>query len=204
MMRLAPAILTLSTAPYHHPTSPNALTKRFDLQDTYDPATQGVAQDLLTLGGRVYMTNVTLASRPYTMVIDTGSSDTWIASSTFKCLSRSRMPLARSKCGLGPLYDPEDSETYRQLQTHDFSVLYADGEFLSGELGSEVFGIGARVDDDVEVDAGWGLKVRQTLGVVRRGWWLGDGRSSGLMGLAYPTLASGGRDLGYGSLMFTM
>ena len=36
------------------------------------------------------------------------------------------------------------------------------------------------------------LTVRQTIGVVERGWWMGDGISSGLMGLAYGALTLGG------------
>ncbi|KAF1976734.1 hypothetical protein BU23DRAFT_596729 [Bimuria novae-zelandiae CBS 107.79] len=95
-----------------------------------------VQQSLDTLGGRVCMTSITLASQPYTIIIDTGSSDTWVASSSFVC--------------------KQD------------------------------------------------MAVRQTIGVVERGWWMGDCISSGLVGLAYATLASNYRDLNYTIVPFSL
>ncbi|KAF2269670.1 acid protease [Lojkania enalia] len=140
---------------------------------------------LYTIGGRVYMTSISLARKPYTLVLDTGSSDTWIASSDFRCLSRhTDMELKQSACGFGALYDQNESLSWEKIETHDFEVKYMDGEFLNGEIGTEDFEIG-------------GLELRQTIGVVERGWWIGDRISSGLIGLAYPILASGHRDLNY-------
>jgi hypothetical protein len=156
-----------------------------------------VQQDLVTLGGRVYMTNVTLAGHEYTLVIDTGSSDTWIAASTFQCVSSwPRMRLPQKQCGFGTLFDAQNSTTFRKISSHPFGVEYTDGEFLTGILGTEELGIGG-VDEDQ-------LKVRQTIGVVQRGWWMGDRLSSGLMGLAYPTLASNVDALNYTSVVWTL
>ncbi|KAF1953788.1 acid protease [Byssothecium circinans] len=161
-----------------------------------DDTISKIQQDVLTLGGRVYMINVTLAGKPYTLVIDTGSSDTWIASSTFQCLSKlSRAPLPQEACGFGKLYDKEDSSTFASIPTHTFGVRYTDGEFLLGELGKEVLGVG---------DKGEELKIEQTIGVVERGWWSGDEISSGLMGLAYSALASNARELNYTSVVFSL
>ncbi|KAF2009435.1 acid protease [Aaosphaeria arxii CBS 175.79] len=138
------------------------------------------------------MTNVSLASQSYTLVIDTGSSDTWVASTRFRCLSPStRRRLPQSSCGFGKLFNISDSPTFETIPTHDFSVQYTDGEYLLGEMGTEELEVG-----------GW--RTRQTIGVVERGWWIGDGLSSGLMGLAYPTLASGVNDLNYTSIAFTL
>ncbi|KAF2117485.1 aspartic peptidase domain-containing protein, partial [Lophiotrema nucula] len=154
-----------------------------------------IQQDLLTLGGRVYMTNITLGSsppKPYTLVIDTGSSDTWIASSAFQCLSKyTQKPLSQSACGFGDLYDEGESESWEGIPSHGFEVRYTDGEFLSGDLGIENLEIG-------------GLTTRQTIGVVDSGWWIGDNISSGLMGLAYPILTSGHQDLNYTSVVFSL
>ncbi|KAH7109266.1 aspartic peptidase domain-containing protein [Dendryphion nanum] len=138
------------------------------------------------------MTNITLANSTYTLVIDTGFSDTWVAGTKFQCLTRgTRHRLPQSACAFGKLYDPATSPTYQEIRTHSFSTQYTDGEFLSGEMGSEDVGIG-------------GIFLRQTIGVVARGWWIGDGISSGLIGLAFPSLASNVLDLGYSSLMFTL
>lgn len=86
--------------------------------------------------------------------------------------------------------------SYSRLDGHVFKVQYTDGEFLSGEMGEEELIVG---------DEGpTALKVRQTIGVVEKGWWMGDGTSSGLMGLAYPTLASNVKALNYTSVVFSM
>jgi hypothetical protein len=140
------------------------------------------------------MTNVTLAGKEYTLVIDTGSSDTWVVSESFQCLSKySHAPLEQEDCGFGTLYDKQDSASFESIPTHTFGVKYTDGEFLIGEMGTEVLGFG-------EGD----LPIEQTIGVVESGWWSGDRISSGLMGLAYPTLASNSVDLNYTSVVFTL
>lgn len=73
---------------------------------------------------------------------------------------------------------------------------YTGGEFLLGELGKEELGIGEEKNGR--------LTVNQTVGVVRSGYWVGDGISSGLMGLAYSALVSGAQELRYTSVMVTL
>ena len=127
-----------------HPDAPvepiNASKREDDLDVDIEAQTQ---QDLLTLSGRVYMTNITLAGRPYTLVIDTGSSDTWIATTTFQCLEKETQRLTtQAKCKFGTLYDRTDSPTFEPIQGHGFSVNYTDGEFLVGQMGTEDLEIG--------------------------------------------------------------
>ncbi|KAF1997298.1 LUC7-domain-containing protein [Amniculicola lignicola CBS 123094] len=111
---VTPHVLTLESTTQHlppsylHPLHPRNHAKRYNsIHDTstqfgedQEPAQEDIAsiqQALQTLGGRVYMTNLTLGGNEYTFVIDTGSSDTWIASSSFECLSRTTSsPLPRS------------------------------------------------------------------------------------------------------------
>jgi hypothetical protein len=143
------------------------------------------------------LTNITLANREYTVVMDTGSSDTWLASTTFQCVNpQTRTRLPQNRCGFGTLFDADDSPSFDEIPTHQFGVRYTDGEFLTGVLGTEELGIGGVNEDQ--------LKVRQTVGVVERGWWMGDRVSSGLMGLAYPTLASNVKTLNYTSIVWTL
>ena len=161
-----------------------------DVRQDEDPI-GSVEQDVLTIGGRVYMTNVTLGGRDYTLVIDTGSSDTWVASDSFRCFSSTSRLIPQAACGFGPLYDDETSPTFSKIPGYKFEVSYTDGEFLTGEMGTEVLQFG-------------GMAVRQVIGVVEAGWWMGDGLSSGLLGLAYPVLASNVRALNYTSAIFSL
>lgn len=159
-----------------------------------------IQTQLVTLGGRVYMTDVTLGGKPFSLVIDTGSSDTWVAASYFQCLNPDSVaPTAPISCGFNASYDPKSSQTWKAIPKFGFSVNYTGGEFLSGKMGTELLGIG-----DAGIGDGSTLKVNQTIGVVETGYWQGDGLSSGLMGLAYPALVSGAQTLQYNSSMFTL
>jgi hypothetical protein len=199
-------VFPLVAAPHSHPMAPStkylhkrrAISSVLSIHDNDSHSvTANTQQDLITLGGRVYMTNVSLAGREYTLVIDTGSSDTWIAASTFQCVSSTQQThLQQKSCGFGTLYDIPDSTTFQQLKSRPFGVRYTDGEFLTGVMGTEKLGIGGPNEDQ--------LHVRQTIGVAQKGWWMGDGLSSGLMGLAYPTLASNVRSLNYTSVIWTL
>lgn len=168
-------------------------------RQTTDPIADA-QEDLITVGGRVYMTDVTLGGQPFTLVIDSGSSDTWVASSIFQCTNPNTMTsIALANCGFHTLYDPSSSSTFSQIRNMDFNIKYTGGEFLQGEMGTEQLGIGG-VSMGYKPD----LVVNQTIGVVDEGFWLGDGISSGLMGLAYSSLVSGARKLKYKSIMFTL
>ncbi|KAH6629155.1 hypothetical protein C7974DRAFT_311766 [Boeremia exigua] len=57
-----------------------------------------VYEDLITLGGRVYMTRITLGSRVYSLVLDTGSSDTWVAQASFTCKDPNGNPIPIAVC----------------------------------------------------------------------------------------------------------
>ncbi|KAF2647306.1 acid protease [Lophiostoma macrostomum CBS 122681] len=174
--------------------------------------TETVQHDLYTYSGRVYMTDISVGTPPvvYTVVVDTGSSDTWLASLSFQCESQTtHTNISLQYCGFGTLYNPAESASYSTLAAQGvaeaaFAVNYTDGEFLGGVLGVEDIGIGGGGGGGIEGGADESLKVRQTIGIVSQGWWDGDGVSSGLMGLAYPAMVSGYSELGYTSVMFSL
>ncbi|KAF1918658.1 aspartic peptidase domain-containing protein [Ampelomyces quisqualis] len=157
-------------------------------------------EDLTGIGGRIYMTNITVGGQHFALVIDTGSSDTWVATTEFQCVDpNTGGTVATQQCRFGPLYNRASSATYKSIN-YAFSVDYAGGEFLDGDMGTETFGIGG-------VSRGQSpyATVTQTIGAVNQGYWAGDGVSSGLMGLAYPALAAGvnSQALNYTSVMYT-
>jgi hypothetical protein len=171
------------------------------LRKRQNTPTAPAQEDLIGIGGRIYMTDVTVGGQRFALVIDTGSSDTWVATTDFRCIDPDTgATLATQQCGFGPLYNRASSASYKSIN-YDFSVNYADGEFLSGDMGTENFGIGG-----VGRGQNPSVSVKQTIGTVDEGYWQGDGISSGLMGLAYPALANGvnSQALNYTSVMYTL
>lgn len=159
-----------------------------------------ITEDLVTLGGRVYMAKVTLGSYVYSLVLDTGSADTWVAQVGLTCKDMFGNTVPTSACRFGPLYNPTVSQSYDAYDPRQaFSVNYTSGEYLQGFLATELFGIG-------DVGAGYAPHqiINQTIGIVEQGHWVGDSISSGLMGLAYSRLASRSSSIGYEAVMFSL
>ncbi|KAF2624518.1 acid protease [Macroventuria anomochaeta] len=141
-----------------------------------------VREDLVTLGGRVHMIRVTLGSRVYSLVIDTGSSDTWAAQAGLVCKDANGATVATSMYRFGPLYNTIVSQSYKAYNSRQaFGVNYTSG-------------------------AGYAPRqtINQKIGIVQQGYWDGDGTSSGLMGLAYSRLASGSSTIGYEAVIFSL
>ena len=121
-----------------------------------------VEEDLITLGGRVYMTRVTFGSRVYSLVIDTGSSDTWAAQTGLVCKDVYGNTVTTSTCRFGALYDTTASSSYKAYNPpQTFGVNYTSGEYLRGILATELLGIG-------DVSDGFAPRqiVNQTIGIV--------------------------------------
>ena len=74
-----------------------------------------------------------------------------------------------------PLYTP--SSTLVEIPGLELNVSYADGGKLEVVLGYEQVNIAA-------------LSIEQMVGIVDTAAWYGDGQSSGLLGLGYPSIDS--------------
>lgn len=127
--------------------------------------------------GDVYVSPITVGDQDFHVVIDTGSSDTWLVGEELDCRSMTdNAHISRSRCGFGPSY--RKSSTYQHVADEGFHVKYADGEFLKGGVGREnITFAGVSVVD-------------QAMGVANQAAWMGDDKSSGLVGLAYPKAMS--------------
>jgi hypothetical protein len=121
--------------------------------------------------GQGFAAEITFGTETFLGFVDTGSADTWLVEKGFQCLSLSSAPVPEESCNFGPQYTI--SKTFSQTPNENFNITYASGEFLNGIIGTE------------EVTLA-GLKVKQTVAVVDYAAWLGDGITSGLIGLAYP------------------
>ncbi|KAL8804350.1 MAG: hypothetical protein Q9182_002632 [Xanthomendoza sp. 2 TL-2023] len=133
-------------------------------------------------GEIVYVTNITFGTQTFQAVVDTGSSDTWAVQTGFQCTQGRQTPTSseiivpEEKCRFGtPL---TSSATFQQIPNQSFKVGYSDGEQVTGIVGTE----------DVTLA---GITVKsQEVGIVNHAYWNGDNSSSGLIGLAFPTLTS--------------
>ena len=124
-----------------------------------------------------FLAGISFGTQTFDVVVDTGSSDTWLVSSGFTCVNQTtNATLEEADCLFGPYYTTDTSFT--QIPDENFNISYADGEYLNGIVGY----------DSVTLA---GLTVpKQEVGVVNLAAWSGDGVSSGLVGLAFPTLTS--------------
>jgi hypothetical protein len=107
------------------------------------------------------------------LIIDTGSSDTWAVQKNFHCIDYSGEFLPQEICGFGETYPETFQYGLTDPESHMY-IQYGDGEIVTGPMGFS----------DVTVG---GITVKQT---------------SGLMGLAFPSLTNAylgdgqGHDLG--------
>lgn len=123
----------------------------------------------------LYFTDITFGTETFKVVVDTGSSDTWLVQTGFQCVDGSTgIYLPETECAFGPLYTP--SSTFKQIQGENFNTRYNDGESLTGSIGTEDVTLG-------------GITVKdQEFGLVNYAAWRGDNSSSGLLGLAFPNV----------------
>ncbi|KAL9608140.1 MAG: hypothetical protein Q9167_007007 [Letrouitia subvulpina] len=128
-------------------------------------------------GGTDYVADITIGSQVFSSVVDTGSSDTWVAKTGFKCADLdTHKNIPEDVCSFGSTYTT--SPSFKQIPNVNFNVTYQDGEFLTGVFGKEsVTFAGISIED-------------QWIGIVGNAAWQGDGISSGLIGLAFPSLTN--------------
>ena len=127
--------------------------------------------------GQVFLAGIEFGSESFQAVVDTGSSDTWLAETGFRCFDVATGVFEpESYCAFGPTYNI--SPTFKQIPNENFNISYADGEVLTGIVGTERVKLA-------------GITVtNQQVAVVDHAAWFGDGISSGLVGLSFPILTS--------------
>ena len=127
--------------------------------------------------GQVFLTGIEFGSESFQAVVDTGSSDTWLAETGFSCYDvATGNSEPESYCAFGPPYNV--SSTFKQIPNENFNISYADSEVLTGIVGTERVTLA-------------GITVKnQQIALVDNAAWFGDGISSGLVGLSFPILTS--------------
>ncbi|PMD38215.1 acid protease [Hyaloscypha variabilis F] len=126
--------------------------------------------------GEEFAAEVEFGTETFELIVDTGSSDTWVVETGFVCTDLTTgKTTTEAYCDFGPYYTK--SSTFTAISGETFSIEYGDGEYLTGIMGTE------------EVTVA-GITVDQEIALVTAAAWEGDGTTSGLIGLAYPALTS--------------
>ncbi|KAI4775617.1 acid protease [Aureobasidium sp. EXF-3400] len=143
----------------------------------YSRLRNGTADLLSINAGSVFLAPLNAGGETFYVVIDTGSSDTWLVNNEFTCVDPDDSAVIdESQCAFGPSYSL--TATAKQIDNRNFNISYADGERLNGEM----------ITEDLTFA---GITVEnQTMGLVTYAGWYGDGASSGLVGLAYASLTN--------------
>ncbi|KAF2395913.1 acid protease [Trichodelitschia bisporula] len=146
----------------------------FSLSTPDSPATA----PLISAGGGVeYLVSITYGGADVSVILDTGSSDTWLVQSGFSCVDASGAAQAEAACGFGPLYNGSFGAG-EKIADQNFNITYGDGEFVTGDMGYKDVTIAGLTASHQEVALG------------TYAYWNGDSISSGLLGLAYAAITS--------------
>ena len=162
---LAPYVLELTQRP------------RIPLHHAHEGHGKRAVASLRSLyNGQVFTTEIKIGPQSFQVGVDTGSSDLWVVKTMFECLEPgTQRAVPQKDCDLGTLYNP--SRTLRPVLDQNFYLTFGGGEILYGSLGLEqVTFAGLTVKD-------------QKIGIVDRAVYNGGG-SSGILGLAFPSLTS--------------
>jgi aspergillopepsin I len=117
--------ITKSTAHLNH------IRKSLNLQKRQD----GESTPLIASGGGVeYLTQITFGQTNVDVIVDTGSSDTWLIESDFQCVNSNGASQAQSACNFGPTYPGTFGSS--QIPNVNFNISYGDGEFVTGNFGT--------------------------------------------------------------------
>jgi len=124
--------------------------------------------------GEEFATPITFGTQTFEVIVDTGSSDTWLVESGFTCEDISTgATITEADCDFGPTFTVDSS--FSKISGVNFNITYGDGEFLSGIFGTENVTLA-------------GIEVKQQVALVNLAAWEGDSTTSGLVGLAYPAM----------------
>lgn len=126
-------------------------------------------------GGMQYAIEVKFNGVPRYLLIDTGSSDTWMFAPDVECVTTDGTPKPADECAFGELYAGPYITPIKDI---NYNQVYGNGDVLNGYFGYA----------HVEV-AGITLPHQQ-IALVNKASWSGNGVLSGVIGLASRALTA--------------
>lgn len=124
-----------------------------------------------------YLLNVTVGGNNYSLIIDTGSSDTWFVKSGFQCYDYLRRKVPVANCEFGPEFKGDFPGG--AINDLDFNVSYGNG--FSGPNLNGNYGYADLTLAGITVP-------KQQIALATSGYWTGDNVSTGILGLGMPGL----------------
>ncbi|KAL9109578.1 MAG: hypothetical protein Q9227_005758 [Pyrenula ochraceoflavens] len=123
------------------------------------------------------VTKIEIGSQTFEVVVDTGNPFTWVVETGFTCVDDLNVTsITQEDCRFGDTYTR--SPTFQQFPDpgKDIIVGYMDGRWAGGVRGFDTVTLA-------------GIQVpHQEIAVVDRAAWIGDGESSGMLGLGNPVI----------------
>ena len=113
--------------------------------------------------GASYTLPITWHGQEYTVVLDTGSADTWLVSSNFTCIDPYTIePVEQSVCEFGARYNGP----FNNITDLAFYTSYASGEYIYGSIVTVAMAVA-------------GLEVtEQMVGLAEETLWFGSGSTA--------------------------
>ncbi|KAL2831444.1 aspartic peptidase domain-containing protein [Aspergillus cavernicola] len=141
-------------------------------------STNATAPLVSTSYGTVFDVEVIIGGQIFQLLVDSGSSDTYVVTSDFQCIDQdSGLQQPQEDC----LYDVKKtyniSDTYEKIPNQIFGIQYGNG-IASGVIAFE------------EVTVAGVTVPKQRVGIADKSTPMGDGVNCGLLGLGYPALTS--------------
>lgn len=117
------------------------------------------------------------SGRPLYLLLDTGSSDTWAIQKDFECIDFTGESIPQTACAFGPTYQSGFDHGETSPAQHMF-IRYGDGEIVMGPMGYSDITVG-----NITV-------TKQQVCLANSTYWYGNNVTSGLLGLAFPSLTN--------------
>lgn len=132
---------------------------------------------LVDLIGSSYTAQVTIGTKSVSLLIDTGSSDIWVAPDNFRCLDADSREIEQSACGFPGFV--ESSFSGDLVPDQYLSIIYGNGQFTHGPYGFESVCLGGITVPNQQI--AWPLG-----GYIK----VDSGDFSGILGLGYPGMVA--------------
>lgn len=96
---------------------------------------------------------VKIGNQVFDLLLDTGSSDTWVVESFFTCLDdlygHTVRAYNQSRCAFGPAYKRALDTSFQEISDRSFKVTYSSGDGAGGPLGYT----SVRLGEELEIPA---------------------------------------------------